>query len=154
MTQQHGFGPELGRRPPTFTCRCGFRSTAYGEVGRHIAEERERAHTPRSLTTIQAADLSAPAGIEIASTPYGDEYDAVEISTVVPASDGTYHHYRVRVLRSSIPFLIKALEAHRLDDKIDPCDACAAQAFAARITDDSRWIKHTCPPTPASSGES
>lgn len=145
MTTRHGFGPELGRKPTTYTCRCGFRSTDYAEVGRHITEEHERAHTPRRLTTIPAANVSPPAGIEIASTPHGDEHDAVEIRAVIRERDGVYHHHMVLIRRHSIPFLIEALEAHRLEEAADPCAACAAQTFAARLTDDTAKIEHTCP---------
>jgi hypothetical protein len=145
MSTHHGFGPELGNRPITYTCRCGYRNTAYSAVADHITAERTKAHAPRLLTTIPAADLSQPAGIEIASTPYGDEYEAIEIRLVVRESVGNYPQHSVRVRRSSIPFLIDALEAHRLDDKVDPCAACAAQAFAARLTAASRTITHTCP---------
>lgn len=144
MTTQHGFGPELGRKPTTYTCWCGFRSADYGEIGRHITEERERAHTPRRLTTIPSALASPPAGIEIASTPHGDEHDAVEIRTVIRESDGVYRHHMVLVRRDSLPFLIDALESHRLDGAADPCSACATQAFAARLTDAAAKIVHSC----------
>ena len=145
MTTQHGFGPELGRKPTTYTCWCGFRSTEYGEVGRHITEERERAHAPRRLTTIPSALASPPAEIVIATTPHGDAHDAVEIRAVIRESDGAYHHHMVLVRRDSLPFLIDALESHRLDEATDPCAACAAQAFAARLTDAAAKIEHTCP---------
>jgi hypothetical protein len=145
MSERHGFGPELSRDPTTYTCRCGFRNTDHDEVARHIADEYARAHAPRRLTTIPAVDVSPPAGIEIASTPHGDENDAVEIRMIVRESEGHYRHHMVIVHRASIPFLIEELEAHRLDGSADPCDACAAQAFAARLTDAAMKIEHTCP---------
>jgi hypothetical protein len=110
-------GPELGRRPTTYTCRCGFRSTDYDGVVGHIAIERERAHMPRRLTTIPAVgSVGSASGIEVASTPHGDADDAVEIRVIVP--DGSPGHFRrhvVLVRRSALPFLIEELEAHRLD---------------------------------------
>ena len=120
-------------------------STDYGEVARHVTDEYERAHEPRRLTTIPAVDVWPPAGIEIASTPHGDESDAVEIRMIVRERDGIYHHRMVLVHRASIPFLIEELEAHRLGKDVDPCAACAAQAFAARLTDDAVRIEHACP---------
>ena len=113
INDQHDFGPELGRKPTTYTCRCGFRSTDYGDVATHITDERARMHTPRLLTTIRAADGSPPAGIEIASTPYGDEHDAIEIRAIILENDGSYHHHMVLVHRDSLPFLIDALEKYR-----------------------------------------
>jgi len=149
MTTHHGFGPELGRKPITYTCRCGFRSTDYAEVARHITDERAIAHAPRRLTTIPAAVGSPTAGIEIASTPHGDENDAVEIRMIVPDGEpGRFSRHLVIVRRSNIPFLIEELEAHRLDKDLDPCAACAAQTFAARLTDDAARTKHTCPEPP------
>jgi hypothetical protein len=114
MNAQHGFGPELGRSPITYTCRCGFRNTNYGTVGKHITDEIDRSHEPRRLTTIPAVDVSPPAGIEIASTPHGDDNDAVEIRMIVRESEGHYRQHMVIVHRASIPFLIEELEAHRL----------------------------------------
>lgn len=114
-TEPHAFGPELGWKPTTHTCRCGFHSTDYGEVARHIIDERAIAHAPRRLTTIPAVD-GAPSGIEVASTPHGDANDAVEIRVILP--DGAPGHYRshaVLVRRNSLPFLIEELETHRLD---------------------------------------
>lgn len=148
MSTHHGFGPELGRNPITYTCWCGFRDTDYSKVARHITDERQRAHEPRRRTTIPAVDVSPPAGIEIASTPHGDENAAVEIRMVVRESEGHYRHHMVLVHRASIPFLIEELEAHRLDKALDPCAACAAQAFAARLTDAAMRTEHTCPGAP------
>jgi hypothetical protein len=142
---QHGFGPELSQKPTTYTCWCGFRSLNYSDVGWHIAKEIERAHEPRRLTTIPAVDVGPPAGIEVASTPHGDANDAVEIRMIVRESEGHYRHHMVLVHRASLPFLIEELEAHRLDKDADPCDACAAQTFAARLTDDAMRVEHTCP---------
>ena len=123
MSIQHGFGPELGggsnRSPITYTCRCGFRSADYYTVGKHITDESAIAHEPRRLTTIPAVDISPPAGIEIASTPHGDENDAIEIRMIVRESVGHYRQHMVIVHRASIPFLIEELEAHRLDEKLD-----------------------------------
>jgi hypothetical protein len=145
---EHSFGPELGSAPITYTCWCGFRDIDYGGVARHIADEQERAHEPRRLTTIPAVDVWPPAGIEIASTPHGDESDAVEIRMIVRESEGSYQQHTVLVHRSSIPFLIEELEAHRLGKDVDPCDACAAQALAARLTDSAMRTEHTCPEPP------
>jgi hypothetical protein len=142
----HDFGPELGHKPTTYTCRCGFRSTDYGEVTRHIADERKRLHEPRRVTTIPAVGESSTNGIEIASTPHGDEADAVEVRLIV--SDGEPGRHRLHMVlmsRASIPFLIAELEDHRLDKDVDPCNACAAQAFAARLTDEAARTAHTCP---------
>lgn len=149
MNIQHGLGPELGSDPITYTCWCGFRDTDYNEIQRHIADEYARAHSPRRLTTIPTAiGSSTTSGIEIASTPYGDEETAVEVRMIVPdGSPGHYRHHMVLVHLTSIPFLIEALEAHRLDKDRDPCDACAAHAFAARLTDDASRVAHTCPAT-------
>jgi hypothetical protein len=116
---EHGFGPELGRSPITYTCRCGFRSTNYGTVGEHIVTENDRSHEPRRLTTIPAVDVSPPAGIEIASTPHGDANDAVEIRMIVRESEGRFRQHMVIVPRASLPFLIEELEAHRLDKSLD-----------------------------------
>lgn len=43
--EPHGFGPELGRKPITYTCRCGYRNTDYGVVVDHITDENTIAHT-------------------------------------------------------------------------------------------------------------
>lgn len=56
-----------------------------------------------------------------------------------------YRHHMVIVHRSTLPFLIDELEAHRLGKDLDPCAACAAQAFAARLTDAAARNEHTCP---------
>jgi len=128
--EQHGFGPELGRKPITH-------------------DERSIAHTPRRLTTVPAVAGSPTHRVEIASTPHGDEHDAVEIRVIVP--DGEPGHFRSHmaiVRRSNLPLLIEELEAHRLDKDLDPCRACAAQTFAARLTDDAARTKHTCPEPP------
>ena len=145
MSTLHSFGPELGSKPTTYTCRCGFRSIDFGEVSSHITDEHERAHTPRRLSTIPTVGIGYPAGVEVASTPHGDDSAAVEIRTIVRESEGRYQRHMVLVSRSDIPFLIEELEAHRLDKDLDPCAACAAQAFAARLTDAATKIKHTCP---------
>jgi len=123
MSSRHGLGPELGYKPTTYTCRCGFRSTDYNNVARHVSDEQTREHAPRRLTTICAADASYPAGIEVASTPYGDEHDAVEIRTVVREGEGIYRPHTVLVRRSDLAFLIVELEAHRLDPGPTPKDA-------------------------------
>lgn len=144
--EQHGFGPELGRKPITYTCRCGFRSTDYGEVSRHITDERAIVHTPRRLTTVPAAVGSPTNRIEIASTPHGDVHDAVEIRVIIPDGEpGRFRSHMVLVHRNSLAFLIEELEAYRLDKDLDPCQACAAQTFAARLTNEARQHAHTCP---------
>lgn len=148
MSTHHGLGPELGRAPITYTCWCGFRSTDYGAVGRHIADESARTHEPRRITTIPAVDVAPPAGIEVASTPHGDEHDAVEIRMIVRGRESGYRHYMVLVHRASIPFLIEELESHRLGKDTDPCVACAAQAFAGRLMDAAMRTEHTCPGAP------
>lgn len=151
MTTHHSFGPELDRKPTTYTCWCGFRSADYAEVTRHITDERAIEHAPRRLTTVPVAVGSPTAGIEIASTPHGDEHDAVEIRMIVPDGGiGSFRRHMVIVHRSNLPFLIEELEAHRLDKDLDPCAACAAQTFAARLTDDAARTKRTCPETPQS----
>ena len=112
MTTHHGFGPELGRKPITYTCVCGYRSTDYGDVGLHITDEQARAHAPRHLTTIPVVGGKE---LEIASTPYGDDDNAVEIRMTIPdGGDGRYRRYIALVRRADIPFLIEELEAHRL----------------------------------------
>ena len=145
MSTHHGFGPELGSKPTTYTCRCGFRNTDYGEVSRHVTDENDRAHAPRRLTTIHAIGIGYPVGIEVASTPHGDDSAAIEIRTIVRESEGRYQRNMVLVSRSDIPLLIEELEAHRLDKDLDPCAACAAQAFAARLSSGAMRIAHTCP---------
>ena len=64
--------------------------------------------------------FSPPAGIEIASTPHGDEHAAVEIRVVIRENDGSYRQHMVLVRRDALPFLIDALERHRLDSASDP----------------------------------
>jgi hypothetical protein len=147
MLQEHYLGPELGSKPTTYTCACGFRNTDYGDVSRHIAEG-EGAARGGALSTIIRADGAAE--IEVASTPYGDDVDAVEIRLVLrDIREGQFRRHMVLVARSSLDFLIDQLEVHRLGKDRDPCDACAAQAFIARLTDASRHVEHTCPePTP------
>ena len=112
MTTKHGFGPELGRKPVTYTCVCGFRSTDYAAIGRHITDEHARAHAPRHLTMVPAVGGSE---MEIASTPHGDENDAVEVRVIIREGDGRYRRHMVLVCRDALPFLIEELEAHRLD---------------------------------------
>ena len=145
MTGDHALGPELGYKPVTYTCRCGFRDTDYNNVGRHIAEENARLHEPRHLSTIAAV---WGGDLEVASTPYGDEEDAVEVRMILrdPREIGHYRRHVLLVHRSSLDFLIDQLEAHRLDKNLDPCEACAAQAFAARITAAGRRVEHSCNP--------
>jgi hypothetical protein len=111
MSTRHGFGPELGRTPVTYTCVCGFRSTDYAEIGCHITDEYARAHEPRHLTMVPAVGGSE---MEIASTPHGDENNAVEVRVVVRESDGRYRRHMVLVRRDALPFLIEELEAHRV----------------------------------------
>ena len=111
MSNRHGFGPELGRKPTTYTCVCGVRSSDYGEVAAHISDEREKAHEPRHLTMVPAVGGSE---MEVASTPHGDAHDAVEIRVVVREGDDRYRRHIVLVHRDALPFLIEELEAHRL----------------------------------------
>lgn len=150
-TTQHSFGPEFGYKPVTYTCWCGFRSTSYSDVATHITDARVQEHTPRHLTTIPAGDSSNPAGIEIASTSYGDARDAVEIRVISHEGDDDYRRYMMLVRRADLPFLIEALERHRLrsTDPADPCAACAGYAFAARLTDAAMQTSHTCGSSPS-----
>lgn len=85
-------------------------------------------------------------GIEIAATRYGDVHDAVEVRMIVADGEpGRFRSHMVLVHRSSLAFLLDDLEAHRLDEDLDPCPACAAQTFAARLTHQARLHEHTCP---------
>jgi hypothetical protein len=84
----------------------------------------------------------APREIAIAFTTPDNDCDAVEIRILLPKEDGTHHHHVVRIARTSLTFLIEELEVHRHGG----CTACAAQTFAARLTDVARSSKHTCPP--------
>lgn len=124
--------------PATYACWCGYYTTDVGEVERHIT-----VHTPSRMTTI-AAVTSTAAGVEIRSTPYGDDRGAVEFVVITHAAAG-YRHTTVLVDKRSIPFLIEQLEAHRLGEDSDPCPACAAQAFVARVATTAMRTKHTCP---------
>jgi hypothetical protein len=128
--REHGFGPELGRKPTTYTCACGFRSTDYAEVGRHITDERARAHEPRHLTMIPTA-FGRGEELEIAATPYGDAEDAVEVRLVVREGEGRYRRHTVLVRRDALPFLIEELQAHR-----EELEALHAGKDAPRVTEE------------------
>ena len=110
MIESHRLGPELGRKPTTYTCVCGARSTDYNEVARHIADETERAHTPRHLVMVPAVGGDE---LEVASTPHGDANAAVEVRVVVREGDGRYRRHVILVRRDALPFLIQELEALR-----------------------------------------
>lgn len=124
--------------PDTYACWCGYYTTDVGEVERHIT-----VHRPSRMTTISAVTSTA-AGVEIRSTPYGDDRGAVEF--VVIAHEGAgYRHTTVLVDKRSIPFLIEEFEAHRLGEDADPCPGCAAQSLVARLGAAAMRTAHTCP---------
>lgn len=124
--------------PTTYTCWCGYYTTHFGEVEKHVA-----IHAPSRLSTIAAID-GGSSGIEIRSTPYGDERGAVEFVAIAREGIG-YRHVSVLVDKRSIPFLIEQLEAHRLGEDSDPCLACAAQSLVARLGAAAMRTPHTCP---------
>ena len=107
---RHRLGPELGSKPTTYTCVCGARSTDYGEIARHVADETERSHEPRHLVMVPAVGGDE---LEIAATPHGDANDAVEVRVVVREGDGRYRRHVILVRHDALPFLIQELEALR-----------------------------------------